>query len=123
MIFFHCFFYRLNIITIRNCAPQRCFDPSKQGQAGFGVGLPTVPGDELAFQSGKEAYGHRVVVRITDRSDGRAHTLFLAAVAKRNTDSDYLHRSGCEVIKTRNATVRYTTLTTHSEFGILTARK
>ncbi len=88
MRFFPCFFYRFNIITIRNRTASRCFDPSKQGQAGFGVGLPTMPGDELAFQSGKEVLGHRVVVRITDRSDGRARTHFLAAFAKRNTDSE-----------------------------------
>ena len=50
-----------------------------------------MPGDELAFHSGKEALGHRVVVRINDRSDGGAHTHLLAAVAKRNTDRDYLY--------------------------------
>ena len=46
-----------------------------------------MPNDELAFQSGKEALGHRVVVRINDRFGGGAQTHFLAAVANGRTDA------------------------------------
>ena len=38
------------------------FNPSEDGNACFGLGLPIASGDEFALQAGKEALGHGVVV-------------------------------------------------------------
>ena len=69
-------------MTARRVVPS--LDPGKDGQFGLSLGLPGAPGNELAFQRGKETLGHGVVVRIPYRAHGGAHTHFLAAVAKCN---------------------------------------
>ena len=43
----------------------------------FGLGLEVMPVQELAFQAGKEAFSHRVVEAIADRSHRGPNAKFL----------------------------------------------
>ena len=61
------------------------FNPSKDRQARFGVGLPDPPVNQLTLQSGKEAFCHGVVISIAHGSHARAHAHFFAEIAKRHT--------------------------------------
>lgn len=48
-------------------------DPGEDFKPGLGLGLPGAPGDEFAFETGKEALGHGVIVGITHRAHRRAY--------------------------------------------------
>ena len=48
----------------------------------LGLRLETVPVNQLAFERGKEALGHRIVVAIADRPHRRPHTHQSAALAE-----------------------------------------
>ena len=59
-------------------------DPGEYLHPGARLGFPLAPSDELALQRGKEALGHGVVIRVTDRTHGWAHVHLLAPITKRN---------------------------------------
>ena len=60
------------------------FNPGKDRQARFGVGLPDPPVNQLTLQRGKEAFCHGVVISIAHGSHARAYAHFFAALAKRH---------------------------------------
>ena len=50
-------------------------DPGEDFKPGLGLGLSGAPGDEFAFETGKEALGHGVIVGITHRAHRRAYPM------------------------------------------------
>ena len=58
------------------------FQPLKDCQFGLRVRLESTSIQQFAFQGGKEALGHGIVVRIADRPDRGHDTHFLATLAK-----------------------------------------
>ena len=69
-------------------APSRVvptFDVSEQRDPRRGLSLETAAIDKLAFEAGKEALGHRVVVSIADATCRRADAHLQAALAERDT--------------------------------------
>ena len=58
------------------------FDELEDRHLRFGLRLETVLVDEFAFERGKEALRHGVIVAIADRSHRRSHTHQPAALAE-----------------------------------------
>ena len=61
------------------------FNPGKDRQARFGVGLPYPPVNQLTLQGGKETLRHGVVISIANCAHAGPDTHFFAALAKRHT--------------------------------------
>ena len=59
-------------------------DPGEEGRARLGLALPASAVDQLAFQAGEEALGHRVVVVVADGAHRRVHAHLLAAATEGN---------------------------------------
>src|SRR5689334_5861534 len=57
-------------------------DPGEQRQTRVGLGLPTPAVDQLAFEAGEEALGHRVVVGVAYAAHRGTHAHLLAAFAE-----------------------------------------
>src|SRR6516225_2095301 len=58
-------------------------DVAEDRHPGLGLRCEAAAYQQLAFQCGEEALAHGVVVGVTDRSHGWAHTGFPAAAAER----------------------------------------
>ena len=54
----------------------------EDGHACRGLGLELPPVEQLAFEGGKEALAHRIVVRVANRPHGRPDAGFLASEAE-----------------------------------------
>ena len=70
-------------VTTQGVVP--ALNPRKYRMPCLGVRLPHPAVNQLAFQRGKEAFCHRVVVSITDAAHAGANLHFLAALAKDHT--------------------------------------
>src|SRR5512134_213356 len=58
------------------------FEPVEDGELRLGLALEAASIEQLRFQGGEEALGHRVVVSVSNRAHRRAHAHLLATRAK-----------------------------------------
>src|SRR6266550_4623422 len=58
------------------------FDEAEAGDFRLGLRGKAMAFQQLAFESGEEAFAHRVVIGVADRSHRRPHAGFLAAFAE-----------------------------------------
>jgi hypothetical protein len=57
-------------------------NPPEDSQTGVDFSFPTMLGNKFTFKAGKEAFGHGIVISITDGTHRQFHTHFLTTLSK-----------------------------------------